>query len=342
MTKILNHHIKLNHIVIKSMKYDSAIKHHFTLALLLLITANIVLAQHVKIPGTQVEMIQPEGFTMAGKFAGFQQQETQSSIFVSTIPIPEEALYQALDGIKLKLSDSEALKTQNMQLISNQEIQLKHSAATLLELQQTVGANTFKKWILILTNTNEILLINGVFPLQHNAALDGKVLDTLLSVQLNNKEISTFEAVNFTLDEHPRFIIDPELQIPTLIMLKEPDAPHPSLPEDHPVLIVSQAFSTTVINDLVAFSNERILQHPNTQNITIEHTSHQQIDDLQAFEITAKAIDSTTQNPLTIWQLILADIDTYYIAVGITAYTSKNSDLKDFRAQLNSFKRKPK
>lgn len=323
-------------------KYNSPKKHHVILILLLLIATHVVLAQHVKIPGTQVEMIQPEGFTLAGKFAGFQQQETQSSVFVSAIPVPVEALHKALEDIKLKLSDPEALKTQNMQLISNQEIQLKYSPATLLEMQQIAGTNTFKKWILILTNTNEILLINGVFPLQHNAALDGKVLDTLMSVQLNSKEISPFEAVNFTLDEHPRFIIDTELQTPTLIMLKEPDAPHPSLPEEHPVLIVGQAYSTTVINDLTSFSNERIRQHPGTQNIEIEHTSHQQLDGLQAFEVTAKATDTTTQNPLTIWQLILADTDTYYIAVGITAYTRKNPDLKDFREQLNSFKRKHK
>jgi|GEM_PF-5991690 len=323
-----------------TIQFNISIKKHFSFIALLLLTAHLTFAQHIKIPGTQVEMIQPEGFTIAGQFAGFQQEKTQSSVFVSSIPVPEESLNLTLTGMKSKLSDPEALKTQNMRLISNQEIQLKKIPATLLEMQQISSSNTFKKWILILTNTDEILLINGVFPLQHQASLDGKILDTLMSVQLNNKEISPFEGVNFTLDEHPRFVIDQELQTPTLVMFKEPHAPHPSLPEDHPVLIVGQSYSTTVINDLVAFGQERILKHPSTQNVEIEHTAHQQIDGLQAFEITAKAIDTTTQTPLAIWQLILADTDTYYIAVGMTAYTNKEQDFYDFKEIAESFKRK--
>ena len=301
------------------------------------------LAQHVQIPGTPVEMIAPEGFIPAGKFAGFQQEETQSSVFVALIPVPENILEKTLQEMQQALVNPEKLKQQNMRLISNQSITLNQQEVMLLKTAQSAYASEYHKWILLLNNDENIIMVNGVFPKELTNDLDQPILDAILSTRLiNDAVISPFDAVNFTIQESQRFVINQDLHMPTAVFLSEPDAPHPTLPEDHPTLIVGQAYSTVVINRLEAFSRERLSQYPQIKEVKIEHTQTQTLDDLQAFEAEARAIDYKTGAPLAVLQVIIADKATYYIATGLTAYDRRRVDFKDFRDVIYTFVRKPK
>jgi len=295
-----------------------------------------------RVPGTPVEMIAPEGFVTAGKFAGFQQESTQSSIFVSLIPVPESIIDQTLLNIQQTLTDPEKLKQQNMQLISQQEIALGDEQVLLLKASQSSGLGDYYKWILVLNDNENIILVNGVFPQKHANDLDQPILDTILSTRvLSDAVISPFDTVNFTIRETQRFVINEDLLMTTALLLNEPNAPHPALPQNHPSLIIAQAFSTVVINQLEAFSRERLSQYPQIKQVKIQHTQQQTIDGLQAFEIEAQARDYETDAPLAVLQVIIADKSTYYIATGLTAYESKSIDFKDFREVIYTFARKP-
>ncbi|WP_395372996.1 hypothetical protein [Marinicella sp. W31] len=307
----------------------------FLCILICLLISQAASAETIHIPGTQIEMTQPEGFELADKFSGFQKAEQQTSIMITTIPA-------AYDFIKKTLVDPEQMATKGITLTSDEAVNVGQFPGTLMKVEQLTTLGPYTKWILLFGNNEKSILINGIMPQKHQTELSPIILEALMSTHWNpDQDVSVFDSLNFSVKENQRFkLVSNDNILHGSLVFKEEIAPEMSLPEDHPVLFITQAFSTEVIKNLAQFSKNRLNQFEQFEQIAIKHTQSQLIDGLVAYEIEAEAQDYQSRTELSIYQIIFATEDTYYIAIGITARDKKEHDFPDFKEIAYSFKQK--
>ena len=94
------------------------------------------------------------------------------------------------------------------------------------------------------------------------------------------------------------------------------------------------------MQDRKQFSENRLAQTAQIENLSIETSKEISINGLSGYEIIAKASDRDTNIPLVVYQVILFDKESYYIIQGLVGENLKAEYLDDFQTMARSFKRK--
>lgn len=146
----------------------------------------------IAVAGTKISLIPPQGFISATRFPGFQQQSTNSSIVVTEMPAPISELTSGL-------TNSEALAKKGMVLLQKQPVTVDRKDAILLKVQQSAYGTDFNKWILLLGNQTESVLITATFP-QLASKYSEDLKHSLLTVQWHHNQTPT-DNLLFSLKE---------------------------------------------------------------------------------------------------------------------------------------------
>lgn len=86
-----------------------------------------------------------------------------------------------------------------------------------------------------------------------------------------------------------------------------------------PMFVIGQSQGIRDNEDVEAFSTQRLLKSEGMYNFEIRRQRAMEVGGLDSYEIDADAIDTRTQEPVSLYQLIIfSDRDrTYFIAQGI-------------------------
>lgn len=290
--------------------------------------SNAITPDHREVRGSKISLIPPADFTVATKFMGFQQGETNSSIMVLDIPGP---FIETSKGL-----NKESLLTQGVILESLEKIKLNNVDAILIKGEQTAYGVVYRKYIFAFGTDKETILINGVAP-KEDLALNNLIKKTLLSAVYDaDKILSPLDAVDFEISTTGTDFIFAKSMSNMLIYNR--DGKTPTEKSDKASLVVAKAFSKVAITDKKEFATNRIKTLP-VQIHKINTTNSVTINGLSGFEISAEGVNRKTGIKEMAYQLMLFTEDGYYIIFG-SAESDFERNLAAFQKIALTFKMK--
>jgi len=113
-------------------------------------------ADPVRMPGTTVSLVPPEGFTPSTRFPGFQNEKRHASIMVTEIDGP-------VDSAKKGMT-KEGLAPGGMTLLFSTTQKVNGAEGLLVHVSQVAAGVPFLKWMLVVGDPAKTRLIVGTFP----------------------------------------------------------------------------------------------------------------------------------------------------------------------------------
>src|SRR5262245_50826046 len=110
----------------------------------------------VKVPGTKVSLVPPEGLKLSEQFPGFWDEERGLSISILEMPTPYSEI--------IKGFTKGALDARGMRLLSNREISFNGRAGTLLQFRMEGPSGPDLSWMAAIGNEKETVLVTASFP----------------------------------------------------------------------------------------------------------------------------------------------------------------------------------
>ena len=127
------------------------------------------------IPGTDIAITPPAGFTPATSFTGFQQVETFSTIKIAQLEQPyAEALLEA---------NQQRADTSGAPVPDSLSLRVGEREAQLFALKTNISGETFNQWLLIIGDAHRSISITATYPDWAAATMSDPLRESLLSAQ---------------------------------------------------------------------------------------------------------------------------------------------------------------
>ena len=286
------------------------------------------LAEPVRVPGTGIRMDPPAGFSRADRFPGFQQTDQGASIMVTEIEGPAAEVRRGMTR--------KSLASRGMTLIESRVVKVEGGEALLLHVSQKAQGIDYGKWMLVGGSRERTIIVVGTFP-SAASDLSESIRRALLTVSWTGKaSADLFESLTFRVDATPKMRLADRMG--NMLLLTESgnlDSGDPNMA----ILVVGASISETQIDDLEAFSKERVAKIDRLENVQNLRGAKVHVDDLTGYELTARGIDPKNQRSVGLYQLLLADGNSYYVAQGFVASGRMEEVLPTFRRVMDSFHR---
>lgn len=290
-------------------------------------------AQSVRVPGTGVRMTPPPGFVRSERFAGFENGELASSIMVTEIPGP---VSEVRKGMTRK-----GLASRGMLLIDSETVLIGADEALLLHVSQRSEGVDYFKWILVGGPPDRAVMVVGAFPADASELSD-PMRRAVLSASWSEPDerlARRYEGLPFRVDPAPGLRLADRMG--NLLIFTESGNVAPGN-RDMAVLVVGNSIGAVEVgDDLERFSRERMFQTHRLKEVRAKAGSAIVIDSLSGYELTGEGVDAQDGRPVGIYQLILADGTTYYVAQGLVTPSRLPKLLPVFRRVTSTFRRTP-
>jgi hypothetical protein len=280
----------------------------------------------VRVSGTQVSLTPPEGFRPSTRFSGFENAETQASIMISELPGPFSEVN--------KMLVPEQLAKQRMTLLSRSDEKINGSDAILAHVTQRYAGDEFLKWMLIVGDESKTRMIVATFSKENETALKDALRKSVLSATWTNDAVDPFDGLNYKLQAAGTLKLAG--RVSNLLMFTESGKQRTSGPEEG-LFIFGSSIADRDLSNLKKFSEDRVSQTARMSNIKIKSSTPLTIGSLKAHEIVASAKDDATDKSMLLYQTLVADDKTYYIAQGMVTEDRGNTMLPHFNATAKSF-----
>ncbi len=297
-------------------------------ASLVLVVLSPALASPARVPGTQVVLEPPPGFVLAEGFPGFLRADAGASIMVTELPDPLETLRASMTARDLAAS--------GMTLMRSQATSVAGREALLLWAKQEAAGTRLHKWMLIFGDSSRSVLVVAAFPKARAAELEEPLIRTLLAAGWStDAPRDPFEGLSFRLAETAGLKVGERMS--NLLTLTEPGATGPFAPPA-PMLVVSAAAGDAVIQDLEGFSRERVARTARIGELANLHGRHLAVDGLLAYELVADTRDLESGSPLRLYQVVVAEDESYLLMQGFVGETRAQEFLPQFRQVASSLR----
>ena len=151
-------------------------------------------AEASRIPGTKVSLEPPAGFSLAEQFPGFQRADAGASIVVTEVAAPVAELRAGLT--------SEGVASRGMTLLTSTPATISGQSATLLQVTQNASGTTFIKWMAILGDDTETIMIVGTFPQALADSMSEPIKRSILAARWNpGLKVDPFDGLPFRVTE---------------------------------------------------------------------------------------------------------------------------------------------
>jgi hypothetical protein len=303
-----------------------------TIAALLLVAGlsapSVALAERVRVPGTGASLEPPVGFSLAERFPGFQLAERGASIMVTELPGPAEAMRRGMTR--------KQLASRGMTLIQSRSVTVQGAEALLLHVTQVAKGTEYAKWMLVTGDAGKTVMVVGTYH-RADADLSGPVKRAVLSSRWSDAaNVDPFEGLPFRVEPTPGLRL--ARRVANMIVFTETGDIGPT-GSDQAVLVVGSSLSDVDVGSLEDFARERAARTEHVKALRGVVGREIEIDGLRGYELTAEANDGESDRPVGLYQLLLVDGRTYYIAQGIVGGSRAGELLPDFRRVTGSFRR---
>jgi hypothetical protein len=280
--------------------------------------------------GSKISLIKPDGFTDSGTFPGFEQQSSGASIVVTEIPGPYSKVTSGFNAA--------TLKTRGITLVSKENIRIEKYNGLLLQVNQSADNRAFSKWITVFGDEQETVIVVATFPTDTAAKLSRSLKNSVLSAKWSrDKVVDPFADLKFGVTATPNLKFAKRI-LNGLFYSKGGTFPLTSV--NDPFLVVTEAISKVIVADRQRFAKKRIEQVQQVKNLKIGSVQPVSIGGLSGYEIIANATDMANDRPVTVYQVMLFEAQTYYIIQGLVDNSSKAEYLPEFQKIATSFRKK--
>lgn len=289
-------------------------------------------AERVSFPEAGISLIQPPGFEAAALFDGFQQEESQASVMVLSLPAPAQEVMAVFQ-------DAEAIRARGMRLVHQEAVEISGQPGILAQVEQAVNDQTFSKWILVFGDGEDTIILNASFPKAQASQLSAPLKASILSAVIEPNLVALDPEANAAFQITPSETLALALNLNGTLLYSEGGELKSKDPESA-LFIVSPSFSDLLILDQGQFARDRLQQTDQVTEIAIAQEASLTIDGLAGYEIIATAQDQSSQTPLLVYQTILFGEDRYFILQGMVGAARGDDYLEDFKAMAQSFRRR--
>lgn len=283
------------------------------------------------ISGTRVRLTPPVGFTAAKQFSGYQLESHNTSIMITEIPGP---FTETTAGF----SNLSELKKKNMSVLDKQDVQPNGQNGFLFKIEQKAYETDFLKWLLVLGDEKETLMITANFPKIYEAELSDKLKASVLTVVWDRKKsVTPGDGINFTVEARGELKFSK--QISNMLMFTK-NGIFPSEDVNDPLFVVGQSISKTSIPDNEEFAKTRVLKISQVTDVKIEQSNKIEIDNLNGYEIVAIGKDAKSGQLMLVYQVMLFEEQSYFLIQGFVTEKNRQSNLEIFKNMAITFKRR--
>lgn len=292
-----------------------------------LATAPVVAAEpSVRIPGTQVSLVPPQGFQVAERFPGLQNEALFASIVISELPSPRDDLAAGLSA--------EALGARGMNMQQTESVRFGEREGTLVRIEQTLKSVVYEKWMALLGTASKSVFLSATYPLELAPQLRDDVRKALLSTTWDpDLALDVFDGLPFRID--PPKGLEIVSRSHALLTLSTPGTTLP-IPASEPYMVVGQSVRPVSIEDLPRFAKQRLAQTPQIDQIQVISEKPIEIGGRAAYEFVAKAKSAEGDAALRVYQVVVSEGNAYTIVQGITPEGKAEDFLGSFAAVARS------
>jgi hypothetical protein len=283
----------------------------------------------VRVSGTAISLVPPTGFKASTRFSGFEHGEVQASIMITELPGPFSEVG--------KMLMPEQLAKQRMTLAEKSDVVVNGDKAVLAYVSQRYAGEDFLKWMLIVGNESKTRMIVATFPKDDETRFKDAMKAALLSTSWSNDAIDHFDGLRYTLQAAEPLKLAG--RVSNLLMFTETGQTRVASIDDA-LFVFGNSIADRDLANLRAFSEARILQTARMSEIKIVSSKAMKIAGLDAHEIVAEAKDTASRTPMLLYQSLIADDKTYYIAQGMVSAARGNAVLPHFKTTTASFKKR--
>lgn len=287
--------------------------------------------QRSAVAGTRVSLIPPAAFAPSSQFPGYELGSTGVTILVMEMP-------GAFSETGAAFSDAAALAAQGMVFLDKSGVTVQDRDGLLVHARQTAQGREYLKWILVLGDEKETVLVVAAVPKELEKTYSSALRTSVLTAVWDKvKNVPYTEGLSYAVTENGG--IKFAKRVGSSLMYSKSGTIGAGEAND-PVFLVAPSVSQVAIGDTEAFSKARVLATVTMSDIELESSNKVKIDELDGYEIVAKAKQRSSGRPVLLYQVVVFDDQTYYQMVGIASTESKATYLPVFTQMANSFRRK--
>lgn len=297
---------------------------------LALIASAPALALPTRVPGTKVTMDPPAGFVPSARFPGFENAQQAASIVVSELPGPASAMQKGMTA--------ETLATRGVTLLHRETVKVDGQDAVLLQGTQSASGATFSKWMLIAGDAKKTIMIVAAFPESAGGELSLKMRRALVSASWSGapRAVNPFEGLMYRVEATRKLRLAGRTA--GMLVFSETGSIEPSGASDA-ILVVGNSISEVKIEDVESFARARATKTERTGPLKNIQGRAVTADGLPGYELVADTKDLKTGKNLSMYQFVVADDATYYLAQGFVSAKRAELMLPEFRKVTGSFRR---
>jgi len=285
-------------------------------------------AAPVQVLGTGVALDPPPGFVPAQRFSGFEWDAKSASIVVTELEGPAAQMQKGMTR--------EMLAGRGMTLIRSQTVRLRGKTALLVQVSQSAAGTEFLKWMLVAGDAKRTVMIVGTFP---KAATDLTlpIKQAILSATWGGPVKATpFEGLAFRADATPALKLAG--RVGNALVFSESGSMGQGDPSQA-ILVMGSSVTAFAIPSLEQFARDRATRSTQVGPLRNIVGRALTLDGLPGYEIVAEANDARTGREVRMYQLVLVEQRTYYLAQGFVSADRARLMLPQFRQVTGSFQR---
>lgn len=284
--------------------------------------------EYVLIPGTPVNIIPPEEFTLAPDMGGFKHNRLTASIMVQESPKDFKTVSEGYSA--------PAQIQQGGELLLSLPVVVDSTDAILCKTFRVSEGLNFVQWTLIMKMEDHVITVISTYLKQNDRELSGKVKEALLTTRISRKATDLKNALAFTIQGEPLKQAK-VLQGPSVMFTRNGEW------NDQSIFQLSFFAGPSINNTIVERSEDFALGQLQTIcadcKVVKNGINKVVIDSLDGYEVVSFRNDSVSQSRRLKYQVVLFDDTRYYLLVGTTS-EQHDENLATFRTIANTFKRK--
>ena len=303
----------------------------FPMLLALVALPPAAMAEHLRVPGTQVTMAPPAGFTFAEQFPGFQRTESGASIMVTEIAGPAVMMQAAMT--------EEGLASRGMTLIAAEATEISGREAVLVHAGQAAGDVQFEKWLAVFGDDKRTVLLVATFPQAVADSYGDAMRQALLSARWDpSLQVGLFDGLSFRVTETAGLKFTDRMSNAVLLTAGGKDE---RLSPEEPLAVVGASLGDAPIDDVEAFARWRVTQTAQVTGVANIQGRALTVDGLEAYELTAEASDARSGVAVRVYQLVALNGSGYFLIQGLVGAAHAAEYLPQFAELAASLKRVP-
>ena len=270
----------------------------------------------------------PPGFALMDRLPGFEYPAQRATIMVSELPGSAVEVRRGMTR--------ENLAARGMTLITSQTVRAAGGSALLLLVAQRAGGVDFQKWMLVAGDSKRSVVVVGAYP-KNITTLSLPIKRALLSAAWKAPGASSSqEGLTFRVTPTPRLKLAG--RVGNMLLFSESGTTQPN-DSTEAMLIMGSSYAESPITNVEAFARARASKTTRIGPLREIQGRALTLDGLPGYELVARTNDTQSGRELRMYQLVLADRTTYYLAQGFVTPQRAPLLVAQFRQVTGSFRR---